>query len=37
VGALLGAAIYHFVASEEAEHARPVVAPEVFGSKAILR
>ena len=37
VGALLGAAIYHFVASEEAEHARPVVAPEVFGSAAILR
>jgi hypothetical protein len=34
---LLGAAIYHFVASEEAEHVQPSVAPEVFGSKAILR
>ena len=37
VGAWLGAAIYHFVASEEAEHVQPSVAPEVFGSKAILR
>jgi aquaporin Z len=37
VGALLGAAIYHFIASEEAKDAVPVVAPEVFGSTAILR
>ena len=37
VGALLGAATYHFIASEEAKDARPVVAPEVFGSAAILR
>lgn len=35
VGALLGAAIYHFVASEEAKDARPVVAPEVFSSAVI--
>jgi len=37
VGALLGALAYHFIASEEAKDARPVVAPEVFGSAAILR
>jgi aquaporin Z len=37
VGALLGAAIYHFIASEETNDAVPVVAPEVFGSTAILR
>ncbi len=37
MGALLGATTYHFIASEEAEDARPVVAPEVFGSAAILR
>jgi aquaporin Z len=37
MGALLGATTYHFIASEEAEDVRPVVAPEVFGSAAILR
>jgi len=37
MGALLGATTYHFIASEEAKDARPVVAPEVFGSEAILR
>lgn len=37
VGALLGAATYHFIASEEAKDARPVVAPEAFGSAPILR
>jgi aquaporin Z len=37
VGALLGAAIYHFVASEEAEDARPVVAPATLGTAAILK
>ena len=37
VGALLGAATYHFIASEEAEDTRRAVAPEVFGSAAILR
>ena len=37
MGALLGATTYHFIASEEAEDVRLVVAPEVFGSAAILR
>ena len=37
VGALLGAATYHFIASEETEDTQPAVAPEVFGSAAILR
>jgi aquaporin Z len=37
VGALIGAAIYHFVASEEAEHAQPSVAPAALGTAAILR
>ena len=37
VGAFLGATTYHFIASEEAEDTRPAVAPEVFGSAAILR
>ena len=37
MGALLGAAIHHFIASEEAKDARPVIAPEVLGSTAILR
>ncbi|HEY7319947.1 MAG TPA: aquaporin [Candidatus Binatia bacterium] len=37
VGALLGAAIYHFVASEEAEHVQPSVAPAVLGTAAIVK
>ena len=37
VGALLGAAIYHFVASEEAEHLQPSVAPAALGTAAILK
>lgn len=37
VGALLGAAIYHFVASEEAEHVLPSVAPAALGTAAILK
>jgi aquaporin Z len=37
VGALLGAAIYHFIASEEAEDVRPVVAPATLGTAAILK
>jgi len=37
VGALLGAATYHFITSEETEDTQPAVAPEVFGSAAILR
>ncbi len=37
VGALLGALAYHFIASEEAEDARPVVAREAFGTAAILK
>ena len=37
VGALLGATTYHFIASEETEDTQPAVAPEVFGSAAILR
>jgi aquaporin Z len=37
VGALLGAAIYHFVASEEAEHVQPSVAPAALGTAAILK
>jgi len=37
VGALLGATTYHFIASEEAEDARPVVAREAFGTAAILK
>jgi len=37
VGALLGAAIYHFVASEEAEHVQPSVAPVALGTAAILK
>ena len=36
MGALLGATTYHFIASEEAKDAQ-LVAPEVFGSAAILR
>ena len=37
VGALLGAAIYHFVASEEAEHVQPSVARAALGTAAILK
>jgi aquaporin Z len=38
MGALLGAAIYHFVASEEAEHVQPSVAPAAaLGTAAILK
>ena len=37
VGALLGAAIYHFVASEEAEHVQLSVAPAALGTAAILK
>jgi len=37
VGALLGAAIYHFIASEEAEHVQPSVAPAVLGTEAIVK
>jgi aquaporin Z len=37
VGALLGAAIYHFVASEEAEHVQPSVAPAALGTAAIVK
>ena len=37
VGALLGAAIYHFIASEEAEDVRPVVAPATLGTAAIVK
>jgi major intrinsic protein len=33
VGALLGAAIYHFVASEEAEHVQPSVARAALGHR----
>jgi aquaporin Z len=37
MGALLGAAIYHFVASEEAEHVQPSVARAALGTAAILK
>jgi aquaporin Z len=37
VGALLGAAIYHFVASEEAEHVQPSVARAALGTAAIVK
>src|SRR6476469_5218327 len=37
VGALLGAAIYHFVASEEAEHVQPSVARAALGTAAVLK
>ena len=37
VGALLGAAAYHFIASEEAEDAQPIVAQPPFGTTAILK
>ena len=37
VGALLGAVAYHFIASEEAEDTQPFVAPEAFGTAAILK
>jgi len=37
VGALLGAVAYHFIASEEAEDTQPIVAPEAFGTAAILK
>jgi aquaporin Z len=37
VGALLGAATYHLIASEEAEDAQPLVAQAPFGTAAILK
>ena len=37
MGALLGATTYHFIASEEAEDAQPLVAQPAFGTAAILK
>jgi aquaporin Z len=37
VGALLGAAIYHVIESEESEHAQPSIAPAALGAAAIVK
>jgi aquaporin Z len=37
MGALLGATTYHFIASEEAKDAQPLVAQPAFGTAAILK